>query len=420
MLLKPDETELRDRYCSLLLGRHHGIWSSDDLSRRRVPRPQEQRLLRLLRKRELWAEIRYVELHPVCGGGRPRSWLLCHRVCSGHKPRPKCEVNTTTHTWDSPFNNGDYLKNTSLWDLCEGPKDIVHWHLSLFSVLLVMGLVQVALCAVQVVNGLLGALCGDCCGCCGGNDGADYKCAHDDKMFSFAIRRGALISHKLLSSISSSPRCLKLSQLSQHSTISSNPTERPFLSPRSTSQCLTFPALAHPLHSSAVRLKKRPQPDPPPRELDLLRYDMKDLPKSPKPALYLGFSGLLPFVCPTLFMAMTENYIPELAYAQVAYGASILSSPAKPDWINLANSVVPSLLAWIAMLMTENIAPAATMVIMGLGIALHYDLSLLPTYPSWFKALRSVLTVVAALSLFGMLMVYGVCPEKKLFTGEKK
>lgn len=182
-------------------------------------------------------------------------------------------------------------------------------------------------------------------------------------------------------------------------------------------------------HSTAVKLKKRPQTEPPPRELDLLRYDMKDLWKSPKPALYLGFGGLIPFVSPTLLMAVTESYIPELAFAQLAYGATILSflggarwgfalpetSPAKPDWINLTNSVVPSLLAWVAMLMSDSIFPAATMVIMGLGIALHYDLSLLPTYPSWFKALRSVLTVVAFFSLVGTLVMNGMYPERKLY-----
>lgn len=183
-------------------------------------------------------------------------------------------------------------------------------------------------------------------------------------------------------------------------------------------------------HSSAVRLKKREQPAASPRELDLLRYDMKDLWKSPKPALYLGFAGLIPFVTPTLLMAVTENYFPELAFAQLAYGASIVSflggarwgfalpesSPAKPDWINLANSVVPSLLAWVAMLMSDSIIPAATMVIMGLGISLHYDLSLLPTYPSWFKALRSVLTMVAFFSLVGTLIINSVYPEKKIFS----
>ncbi|XP_033821233.1 transmembrane protein 69 [Periophthalmus magnuspinnatus] len=255
-------------------------------------------------------------------------------------------------------------------------------------------------------------------------------------MFHFVLRRGALISHKLSPSVTSSPRCWTsfLSPLSHHATascFSSNHRSTGRLRPASYHP--TYPVYSHPIHSSAVRLKKRPQPEPPPRELDLLRYDMRDLPKSPKPALYLGFSGLLPFVCPTLFMAVTENFIPEIAYAQVAYGASILSflggarwgftlppsSPAKPDWINLANSVVPSLLAWVAMLMSENIVPATTMVIMGLGIALHYDLALLPTYPSWFKALRSVLTVVASLSLLGMLVVYRVFPEKKLFAKDE-
>ncbi|XP_074524560.1 transmembrane protein 69-like isoform X2 [Halichoeres trimaculatus] len=183
-------------------------------------------------------------------------------------------------------------------------------------------------------------------------------------------------------------------------------------------------------HSSAVRLKKQPQSEPLPRELDLLRYDMKDLWKGPKPALYLGFAGLIPFAAPTLFMALTESFFPELAYAQLAYAASIVSflggarwgfalpesSPAKPDWINLANSVVPSLFAWLTMLMSDNILTAELMVIMALGITLHNDLSLLPTYPTWFKALRAVLTFVAFISLLGTLIISGTFPEKKIFS----
>ncbi|XP_071342589.1 transmembrane protein 69-like [Trachinotus anak] len=182
-------------------------------------------------------------------------------------------------------------------------------------------------------------------------------------------------------------------------------------------------------HSSAVRFKKRLKPQPPPRELDLLRYEMKHLWDGPKPALYLGFAGLIPFVCPTLLMAVTESYVPELAFAQSAYGASIISflggsrwgfslpesSPAKPDWINLANSVVPPLLAWVAMLMSDSIVPATTMVIMGLGVTLHYDLSLLPTYPSWLKALCAIVTTVAFFSLLGTLIIKGIYPEKRFF-----
>lgn len=177
-------------------------------------------------------------------------------------------------------------------------------------------------------------------------------------------------------------------------------------------------------HSSAVRLKKRP-----PREPLFPKSELKHLFEGPKPALILGFAGLIPFVSPILFMSATETYYPELAYAQVAYAASIISflggarwgfalpesSPAKPDWINLANSVVPCLLGCLTMLMCDNIIPAATMAIIGFGIALHYDLSLLPTYPSWFKALRIVMTNVAFFSLICTLYTYGVCPENNLF-----
>ncbi|XP_051929448.1 transmembrane protein 69-like [Hippocampus zosterae] len=193
---------------------------------------------------------------------------------------------------------------------------------------------------------------------------------------------------------------------------------------------LVFIARNQYFHTSVVRLKKRQQTEPPPRELDLLRYDMKDFWKSPKPALWLGFAGLIPFVAPPLFMGVTESYLPEFAYTQLAYSVSIVSflggarwgyalpesSPAKPDWINLSNSVVPSLLAWVTMLMADSIVPAVTMVIMALGISLHYDLSLLPTYPSWFKALRAVLTIVAFFSLVGTLVAYGMYPEKNFFS----
>uniref|UniRef100_A0A4W5KHL2 Transmembrane 4 L six family member 4 n=1 Tax=Hucho hucho TaxID=62062 RepID=A0A4W5KHL2_9TELE len=74
---------------------------------------------------------------------------------------PKClYMNGTTES--------DYLNNHTLWEGCIKPEGIVTWHLTLFSMLLVMGLLQAVLCAIQVINGLIGAICGDCCGCCGG------------------------------------------------------------------------------------------------------------------------------------------------------------------------------------------------------------------------------------------------------------
>ncbi|XP_019963409.2 transmembrane protein 69-like [Paralichthys olivaceus] len=151
------------------------------------------------------------------------------------------------------------------------------------------------------------------------------------------------------------------------------------------------------------------------------------LAQAPKPALYLGFSGLIPFLSAPLVMAASQCFYPEVAYAQVVYGASIVSflggarwgfaipagSPAQPDWMNLGNSVVPSLLAWLALLCRDNITEGALVVIMGLGLSLHYDLTLLPGYPTWFKAMRTVLSLVATFSLVATLTIKKFCTEKK-------
>ncbi|XP_069498490.1 transmembrane protein 69 [Ambystoma mexicanum] len=199
---------------------------------------------------------------------------------------------------------------------------------------------------------------------------------------------------------------------------------------RSIQPSMTSVIQSRKLHISPHCFKKRKPAEPEPRELDLLRYDMKSLKHSPKPALYLGLAGLVPFISLPLIMGMTEVYYPELAFAQLAYGASILSflggarwgfaipegSPAKPDWINLANSTVPALLAWAALLLRDNLTGATILLIMGFGIALHYDLSLLPTYPAWFKALRSILTLVAVFSLICTLFARTAYPEKALLS----
>ncbi|KAG8580840.1 hypothetical protein GDO81_007438 [Engystomops pustulosus] len=84
--------------------------------------------------------------------------------------------------WDYPFSDGNYLGNKTLWERCKvyqinGKSEfdtevIITWNLTLFSILLIIGLVQGVLCAIQAINGLIGTICGDCkcCGCCG-NDG---------------------------------------------------------------------------------------------------------------------------------------------------------------------------------------------------------------------------------------------------------
>ncbi|KAK7127232.1 hypothetical protein R3I94_018422 [Phoxinus phoxinus] len=79
---------------------------------------------------------------------------------------PKCFTAVSTNVTDYQFSDGDYLSNRTMWDVCTGPGDIITWHLTLFCILLVTGLVQIGLCAFQVINGLIGTICGDCCGCC--------------------------------------------------------------------------------------------------------------------------------------------------------------------------------------------------------------------------------------------------------------
>ncbi|NXH12412.1 TMM69 protein, partial [Bucco capensis] len=169
-------------------------------------------------------------------------------------------------------------------------------------------------------------------------------------------------------------------------------------------------------HTSLPFFKKKTPKESETKDLGILKQSMKSLKDSPKPALYLSLAGLIPFVSVPLFIAIQGTYYPELAFAQVMYGVVTVSfiggmrwgfalpedSPAKPDWMNLANSTVPPLFAWQALLF-KDISNGAIMVVMALGIALHYDVSLLPSYPRWFKVLRVGGTVVMILSLLATL-----------------
>ncbi|XP_032830832.1 transmembrane 4 L6 family member 1-like [Petromyzon marinus] len=80
--------------------------------------------------------------------------------------------NGSSEQWDYPFGKIDkwdfqildtsYLFNSSLWSVCKAPVWIVEWHISLFSIMMAVGAVEVALCLVQAVNGFVGVLCGTC------------------------------------------------------------------------------------------------------------------------------------------------------------------------------------------------------------------------------------------------------------------
>lgn len=76
---------------------------------------------------------------------------------------PKC---SDSHgQWNYTFANteGQYLLDPSSWDKCYEPKHIVEWNVTLFSILLALGGIEFILCLIQVINGVLGGICGYCC-----------------------------------------------------------------------------------------------------------------------------------------------------------------------------------------------------------------------------------------------------------------
>ncbi|KAM9788397.1 transmembrane 4 L6 family member 5-like [Neosynchiropus ocellatus] len=74
---------------------------------------------------------------------------------------PLCKV---LLIWGTPFKNNEakYLTNENQWLVCTEPKNIVSFHIGLFATLLATSCLQLILCAVQMINGLFGCLCGTC------------------------------------------------------------------------------------------------------------------------------------------------------------------------------------------------------------------------------------------------------------------
>lgn len=139
--------------------------------------------------------------------------------------------------------------------------------------------------------------------------------------------------------------------------------------------------------------------------------DLRQIRSSPLPALVFGIFGLAPFVGFPGYMVLAQAYIPSLAFAQVVYGATILSflggirwgitvpeeSLSRPDWSNLGYSVAPPLIAWAGLLLPD---PLSLFTIMTGLIGTAYSGAKEWSYPSWFKGLQFILSFVAVLSLW--------------------
>lgn len=127
----------------------------------------------------------------------------------------------------------------------------------------------------------------------------------------------------------------------------------------------------------------------------------------PRPALVLGFAGLIPFVA-TAVAAFLAGY-PQIIFVinlQMAYAAVILSfmgavhwglAMAQGDagnWRRLGLSVLPALAGWLAMMIPNDLG----LLLLALGFVgvFFADLRSIARgrAPGWYRALRKPLTAV--------------------------
>lgn len=136
--------------------------------------------------------------------------------------------------------------------------------------------------------------------------------------------------------------------------------------------------------------------------------------RRPVAVSWLGYGGLVPFVALALLGILDANHGELWQKMLLSYGAVILSFVGALHWAFAmvhpatqgqpaggiyALSVVPSLVAWVALL----VAPAlGTTLLLG-GLLAHYrqDLRLarVLALPGWYLPLRLQLTLVASLCL---------------------
>jgi hypothetical protein len=131
----------------------------------------------------------------------------------------------------------------------------------------------------------------------------------------------------------------------------------------------------------------------------------------PVPALVLGLAGLIPFVGLPLMVA--AGFGTEGIGAVVTYGAVILSfmggvqwglaMRAPPSvgstWVYFAASVVPALVAWVTLMLTDQ--PALITLASAFALLLAYDVWTIRRGlgPQWYPTLRLMLTAVVVTSL---------------------
>lgn len=134
--------------------------------------------------------------------------------------------------------------------------------------------------------------------------------------------------------------------------------------------------------------------------------DSQDRPGIPRPALVLGWLGVVPFAALTI-AAVADVNLPVAAFTLlVGYSVAILSfmggaqwgltaraqAGFDASWTTYAASVVPALLAWVALFLPLRLA--LPLLIAGFAGLLAYDLWTVRSgiAPRWYGSLRIQLT----------------------------
>ncbi len=135
---------------------------------------------------------------------------------------------------------------------------------------------------------------------------------------------------------------------------------------------------------------------------------------APLPALVLGGAGLLPFVGLALLVAFDSGaHRTLLLTALTEYAAIILSfvgalqwgyavrrdARGVQAWLQYGWSVTPALIAWLSLQLPIRAGLMLQAAALCACFAVEDTIARVDWIPEWFKSLRGLLTVVAALSL---------------------
>lgn len=137
----------------------------------------------------------------------------------------------------------------------------------------------------------------------------------------------------------------------------------------------------------------------------------------------LGYLGLIPFIVITLFLFFDDHHFTIWQKFLISYSAVILSfvgalqwafsmtlidlSPKHRKWM-LIWSVIPSLTAWLALLISETYALTLLSIFFGLSYIVDNKINQLSSLQTWYIPMRFKLTciVIACLTLALLLTTY--------------